>query len=266
MTGTTDQPRVLVVIPTLGRRLDYLQQTLQSIQSQSEPAQIVVVLPEGAAEARALATEMSAAIADDPGSMASAINLGVQKALPSVSYVNWIGDDDLLAPESLRTAVDALDARPEAVAAFGYCDYIDPQGAKLWTSRAGRIAPWLMTWGPDLVPQPGMLIKLSAWRNTPGLQDTLHFALDLDLLLSLRKQGPFVRVPRTLASFRWHPDSLTVSNRTASLDESLAVKAHHATSGQRVLIRLLDPMVRFATRLAAQRLNKRATRTMTASN
>ncbi len=266
MTGTTDQPRVLVVVPTLGQRLDYLRQTLQSIQGQSELAQIVVVLPDSAAKARALAAEMSVATADDPGSMASAINLGVQLALPSVKYVNWIGDDDLLAPESLRAAVDALDAKPEAVAAFGYCDYIDPHGSKLWTSRAGRIAPWLMTWGPDLVPQPGMLMRLAAWHRTPGLKDNLHYALDLDLLLGLRKQGPFVRVPRTLASFRWHPDSLTVSNRTASLDESLAVKAHHATSGQRALIRLLDPMVRFATRLAAQRLNKRATRTMTAPN
>lgn len=266
MTGTTDQPRVLVVIPTLGRRLDYLRQTLQSIRSQSEPAQIVVVLPENAIEARALASKMSVTVVDDPGSMASAINLGVQRASPSIRYVNWIGDDDLLAPESLRATVDVLDSRPEAVAAFGYCDYIDPAGAKLWTSRAGRIAPWLMTWGPDLVPQPGMLIRLSAWRKTHGLQDALHYALDLDLLLSLRKQGPFARIPATLASFRWHPDSLTVSNRTASLDESLAVKAHHATSGQRVFIQLLDPLVRFATRLAAERLNKRATHATATSN
>ena len=250
--------RVLIVIPTLGERVDYLRQTLASIFDQDLPAAVVVVLPDKAEEAAAVARQSGAKVLSDPGSMTLAINAGMAQADSEVDYVNWIGDDDLLEPGALQAAVDALDRAPEAVAAYGYCRYIDPDGRSLWISKAGRIAPWLMTWGPDLVPQPGMLIRAAAWREVGGLDTRLNFALDLDLLLKLRKQGDFICVPQTLSSFRWHPDSLTVSNRTASLDESEVVKRRHATSTQAFMITCLDPLVRLATRLAAKRLNRRA--------
>lgn len=257
-----DSARVLIVIPTLGRRVEYLRQTLASIQGQRVSTQVVAVMPAGANEARELAQGSGAAVADDPGSMSAAINLGATLAGPAVDYVNWLGDDDLLAPGAMQAAVDALDDRRDAVAAYGQCQYIDPAGRDLWVSKAGRIAPWLMTWGPDLVPQPGMLIRLEAWRKVGGLDPALRFAMDLDLLLRLRELGPFVSLPRILASFRWHPESLTVANRTASLDESELVKRRHATGVRRWLIGAVDPGVRVATRVAADRVNRRAARLM----
>lgn len=252
--------RVLIVIPTLGRRVEYLRETLASIKAQELPAQVVAVIPAGATEARTVARDFDAEIADDPGSMSGAINLGMTLSAPRVDYVNWLGDDDLLAPGSLRRTVECLDARQDAVVAYGHCQYIDPLGRPLWVSRAGRIAPWLMTWGPDLVPQPGMLIRRRAWRAAGGLDPTLHYAMDLDLLLKLRRLGSFVGIPQVLASFRWHPTSLTVANRTASLDESERVKLRHVTGARSWLVATLDPGVRAATRLAANRVNRRAAR------
>ena len=250
--------RVLIVIPTLGERVAYLRQTLASVLDQKIPISVVVVIPPKAEMAAEVARQAGAQVLPDPGSMTLAINAGIAEADSNIDYVNWIGDDDLPEPGSIQATVSALDNAPAAVAAFGHCRYIDPDSRSLWISKAGRIAPWLMTWGPDLVPQPGMLIRASAWREAGGLDTRLKYALDLDLLLKLRKQGDFICVPQTLSSFRWHPDSLTVSNRTASLDESEAVKRRHASPHQAFMITCLDPLVRLATRLAAKRLNRRA--------
>ncbi|MDI1290438.1 MAG: glycosyltransferase, partial [bacterium] len=89
---------VLIVVPTLGSRLDFLDQTLTSIRDQSVTSDVIVVTPHDRREARDIAERHGARVLDDPGSLPAAINLGVNAADASHQFVNWIGDDDLLAP------------------------------------------------------------------------------------------------------------------------------------------------------------------------
>jgi GT2 family glycosyltransferase len=251
--------RVLLVVPTLGRRVDLLRQTLASIRDQvPHRADVVIVCPPDAEEAVRLAAEFRARVVDDPGGMSAAINAGLAQAEPGHEYFNWIGDDDLLTPGSLAATMSALDSDPAAVAAFGYCTYADAANRVLFTSRAGVLAPWLMTWGPNLVPQPGALFRLAVVREVGGLDPTLRYAMDLDLLLRLRRRGAFVNTGRTLSFFRWHPTSTTVANRTASLDEAELVKRRYLSPAQRRLAPLWERPVRASTRLAARRVNRLA--------
>jgi GT2 family glycosyltransferase len=252
-----EQARVLIVIPTLGLRPELFSLTLQSILDQpAEPADIVVVLPADASAVREMATAVGAQLLDDPGSMSAAINAGFSLAGPQHLYANWIGDDDLLAPDALAAAAKALDADSTAVVAFGHCDYIDSDGGLLFTSKAGRLAPWLMTWGPDLVPQPGALFRLTAVRDVGLLDPSLRYAMDLDLLLRLRKRGRFVNTGKVLSSFRWHSSSTTVANRTPSLEEAEQVKRRYLSPLQRRLAPVWERPVRLATRLAARRVGR----------
>ena len=250
-------PRVLIVIPTLGRRPELFSLTLASVLNQgSEPADVVVVLPRQATVVRELASAAGAQLVDDPGSMSAAINAGFALAEPHHVYANWIGDDDLLAPGALALAASALDADARAVVAFGYCDYIDGDGRRLFTSRAGRLAPWLMTWGPDLVPQPGALFRLSAVREVGLIDPTLSYAMDLDLLLRLRRTGRFVNTRTVLSSFRWHALSTTVANRNPSLNEAEMVKRRYLSPLQVRVAPVWERPVRLATRLAARRVGR----------
>lgn len=251
-------PAVLIVVPTLGERPHFLEQTLASIAGQDSPADIAVVTPPTATHAREVAARHGAVVIDDPGSLPAAVNAGVAVAQPHHAFVNWIGDDDLLAPGSLTATVGALSSVPGRVLAYGACSYIDDEGRLLWTSQAGRWAQRILSWGPDLIPQPGMLVRRSAWDAVGGVDDTLRFAFDLDLLLKLRSQGSFVDVGRIVSSFRWHPDSLTVSDRTASLDESEAVKRRYLSSGARAMSWTWEGPVRLATRMAAREVTRRA--------
>lgn len=247
---------MLVVVPTLGQRVDLLRDSLQSIVDQAPWApDITMVCPSTSTEALKLAADFGASVADDPGGLSAAVNVGWALAKPHHEYVAWLGDDDLLRPGSLETTIGALDARPDAVVAFGYCDYIDDADRVLFTSRAGRLAPWLMTWGPDLVPQPGTLFRLSAVRKAGGCDESLRYAMDLNLLLHLRKQGRFVNTRRTLAAFRWHKTSITVANRTASLDEAEMVKRRHLSRPASIIAPIWEKPVRAATRLAVRRVN-----------
>ena len=44
--------------------------------------------------------------------------------------------------------------------------------------------------------------------------------MDLDAFLKLRRRGRFVWTRETVSAFRWHAESLTVSDRSASSRES----------------------------------------------
>lgn len=253
------EPRILLVVPTLGTRPDYLGRCLTSIGQQDVSADIVIVAPDST-EIHEIAGRFGASHLADPGSQSSAINLGVASAKAHHEFVNWICDDDLLEPGSLRATTAALDADPHAVVAYGACRYIDENDSELWISRAGPWANRILKWGPDLIPQPGMLVRTNAWHKAGGLDETLRFAFDLDLLLKLQQQGALIDVGQVVSSFRWHADSLTVGDRTASLDESERVKRRALCPRARKLAWIWEKPVRGATRLAAAEVVRRAKR------
>lgn len=251
---------LLVVLPTLGDRLEYLKHTLDSVAARREeiPLTLAVVSPPSAVEARALARSYGAVLVDDPKTgISAAINKGLE-VRRGERYYAWIGDDDVFLPGGLTLLKGMLDAAPDAVVAFGGCDYIDPDGRVIWTSAAGRLATFLLPWGPDLIPNPSAMIRLDALEKIGGFDETLRFAMDLEAFLALRDKGRFLSTRTAVSAFRWHPDSLTVSDRTGSSKESEMVKRRHLPSVLRPISILWDLPVRWASRLAASRVTARA--------
>jgi len=244
----------------LGTRQALLAECIESIAGQSVAATIVIVAPQGIAHVEQLAQRVGAVVIADPGGLALAINAGVAVAEPTHEFVNWLGDDDLLEPGALAATVAMLDSHPQSVVAYGACRYIDDSGAELWISKAGSWAPRILKWGPDLIPQPGMLVRRSAWVQVGGLDPSFKFAFDLDLLLKLATHGSFVDVGRVVSSFRWHADSLTVGDRTTSLKESETARRRALGPAARRAAWLWERPVRWATRAAAWELHRRADR------
>lgn len=254
--------RVLVVIPTLGTRIEYLEACLSSIRQQAIPIDVVLVGPQDAPQLTSIVDRWGVARIDDPGGLAAAINAGVAWGGDRYEYINWLGDDDALEPHTVHLVEGALDDDSSAVLAYGACRYVDPEGRELWISRAGRWAPRILKWGPDLIPQPGMLVRSDAWRTVGGLDESFRFAFDLDLLLKLQRVGTFVNVDEVVSEFRWHGDSLTVSDRTTSLHESEIARRRALSPVARKLSWAWERPVRIATRMAAWEVSRRARNAM----
>lgn len=253
-------PGILVVLPTLGDRLEFLRQTLDSVAAQRAEVDLtlVVVSPPSAQEARAIAQTYGAVLVDDPrAGISAAINRGLT-ARSSERYYAWIGDDDLFLPGGLALLQRLLEADRGAVVAYGGCAYVDGNGRTVWTSAAGRLATFLLPWGPDLIPNPAALIRLDALEAIGGFDEGLRFAMDLEAFLSLRRHGSFKASRTLVAAFRWHPDSLTVANRRDSSRESESVKRRHLIRPLRPLAVLWDVPVRWASGYAASRVTARA--------
>lgn len=256
----------LIVVPTLGQRPELLAESLSSIASQDVPdVDVVIVAPPGRG-VEETTERFGARFVEDPGSggLSGALNAGLGAARPGTRYFSWLGDDDLLAPGSLRSTIGTLDDDPGAVLVYGWCDYIDAHGTVVFHSRAGRIAAAIVGWGPNLVPQPGCLMRYEDVVAVGGLDETVRLAMDLDLFLRLRRRGRFVSVPRTLASFRWHDDSATVRAESVSMEESDQLRMRYMRPWAAAAYRVLRWPGRLALWLAKRRVDRNAARAVRA--
>lgn len=253
-------PSVLVILPTLGDRLETLKLTLESIDAQRADVDVTLALvaPTRASDARALAATHGALIVDDPGTgISEAINAGL-RARSGETYYAWMGDDDLFRQGALKTLSAMLEARPDCVLAYGACDYIDPEARVVAVSKPGKMARWLLPGGPGLIPHAGIMVRLDALEAIGGFDQSLKYAMDLDAFLTLRSHGAFASTGTVVSAFRWHPDSLTVANRNASSREAMSVKVKHLPAPLRPVSVIWNYPVAWASSVAAKLLNRRA--------
>lgn len=253
---------VMVVLPTLGKRLLHLGLALESCSTlgKSISLTLCVVAPAEATEARKMSVAHGAQIVEDPGTgMADAINAALSTRRSEKYYV-WLGDDDVLVGSGIASLVAALDADETAVVAHGHCEYIDTEGTTIAINRAGKFAQFLLAWGPNLIAHPGTVVSMDALEKVGGFSPGLLYALDLDVFLRLRKIGRFVAVPAVASRFRWHPGSLTVADRKASSREAMSVKARHLPGWLRWMSPLWHWPIAWLSALAAQRVNTLASR------
>jgi hypothetical protein len=252
------------VVPTLGRRPDYLIQCLESIKnggSGENKAFVVLVAPRDFDFTEYLSSGLAHAFVEDSGlGLPAAINEGFDSMPESIEYINWLGDDDLLSVGSLDVAVSHLEKDTKCVLVFGGCNYIDPHGKILWTNSSGSWAVPLLRFGPDLIPQPGALFRRTDFVAVGGLDSRYSWAFDFDLLIKLSKVGGLGFVNEVLSSFRWHPSSLSVEFRRKSVNEASTVRVSHLPAFLKPFSFLWEFPVRQATLIAGSRVTRKATR------
>ena len=226
-----------IVIPTLGMRLDYLQETIRSLPSPTSGMQVVLVAPEEKHPSLTLLfSGHSVTLVRDLGKgLANAINQGVM-ALPSkCTFVAWIGDDDMLNEDVLPLSLKVLRTNDDYVATFGDIELIDREGRLFKTFRTSQGATKSIFFAPNKVPQPGSIVRRSAFNRIGGLDEEFRFSFDSDMFMRLSKIGKIHHIPLLVAKFRWHPDSLSAGQSGRSIREASQARLKNLPFYLRVL-------------------------------
>lgn len=243
-----------IVVPTLGQRNNFLKDAIFSIKASSN-VYICVVCPD-VADLGSLADLIDQRVTDPSEGLASAINYAFSKLPSEIELINWLGDDDFLEPQALDVARSALIHDAGVSAVFGRCAYVDDSGSELFVNRSGRWAIPLLHFGPDLIPQPGMLFRRSAFNLVGGLNPKYQLAFDLDLILKLKTIGKIKYLNKKVANFRWHPDSLSVGQREQSVSEASMVRVSHLPKNAKPFAQLWEFPVKFATLITGKYLSR----------
>jgi glycosyltransferase involved in cell wall biosynthesis len=215
---------VLVVVPTRGERLSYLELSVRSLLAQTLQPRILVITGGQPEPLRARWADLPGikVVAQQTKGLSRAINEAWEIDGWTSEFTAWLGDDDALPPWSLSEAVGVLDAHPTASAVHGPCLVVDGTGAPVRVYRNGRWASWLAGYGVNLLPQPGSLFRSRAVEAVGGLDTELRLAMDVDLFIRLRAQGPIVSARRQLGVFREHADGLSTAHDAGARQESTA--------------------------------------------
>lgn len=220
-------PLVTVVTPTLNRGR-FLEETLRSVLLQGYPNLEYVVQDglssDGSVEIlRRYESWLQWESAPDRG-QADALRRGFQRAAGSL--IAWINADDMLLPGAIAEAATQHAADPDAVVvgavwhhdeASGFEELIQPYGLSL----EGLVGYWA---GRSRFQQPGSFFPRRIYEACGGIDSSLEYAMDFDLLCRMLAAGSHVRVlDRPLARFRLHAASKSVTHATRMALETSTV-------------------------------------------
>lgn len=226
---------VAIIVPTLGNRDKYLKTVLQSVRSAGD-VHLVIVAPESVLSSRLLQEIPPDQFVLDPKEgLVAALNTAILELPREIKYLNWLGDDDLLAPESILKSHKILEKEAEAAFTYGSCKYINDNGSLIGVNKSGAWATKLIRFGPDLIPQPGALIRKSKLEEIGYLDKRYTHAFDMDMFIKLLKVGKGHYTGEWMASFRWHSESLSVQTRKRSVYEASKIRRENLPFMIRIL-------------------------------
>jgi glycosyltransferase involved in cell wall biosynthesis len=252
--------KIGIVIPTLGINETLLRTCLSSIRFQEDQVEVIVVVVSENQLIKNLSKEFNFKYIVRPKQgIFSAINDGVSTISKDIDYFCFLGDDDYLFPNALKALIDEASKNPVDVI-YGKTVYVGDSGEHLQINPAFRFAPKILHALPNLIPNPGTLIKVATWERMGGYRGDLLFAGDLDLWLKISKVGEFSALKVPIAAFRFSKKTMTGGRRKEALKEASKVRVLNTPVKLRWLQKIWNPAltivgeILFSLNLRIQRL------------
>jgi GT2 family glycosyltransferase len=242
--------KVRVIVATLGQRIS-LERTLISIVRQEiESLEIKVVAPSEKIQniskmASGVGLRNFQIIADQKNGFSAAINQG-WSAHGNFDYYCWINDDDNLTDGSLFRSLKLLESDSSLKAVIGNLEYFREDINKVFKNRVNKFTFFISRVGPNIIPQPGSLIRRNVLGANPPLNENYRYAMDLDLWLRLLKTGKIGLIKESQAMMFWHSNSITVSNRQRASFEAFQIRCKNT---ENIFIKVLNLLCYFPTKL-----------------
>lgn len=209
-------PKVSVIIPTYNR-VDFVQEAIESVFSQSYRDFEIIVVDDGSTDdthnilATFIAEGLIQYIYQDNAGGGNARNTGIQAA--QGKYIALLDSDDLFLPKKLAKQIALLEKHGEA--GMVHCGFskFDDTGKDLGYRDPSRFSGWiypklLLEWSV-LISTSTVVIPASVLQEIGGFDDTT-WAADLDMWRRISRRYEILAVPDNLAMIRVHSGGMSV--------------------------------------------------------
>lgn len=217
-------PWLSVIIPTFnGER--FLAETLESIRSQNVSGLEVIAIDDGSSDRtleilQSFSQHLPLTILSEQHRGNWIVNTNLALLRASGEYVCFLHQDDFWLPDRVEKLKALSEEFPQAVLLLHGSQFVDTESRTLgpWRCPFGKhksllnpdyVFPRLIVQNFIAIPAP--IWKRDALSRVGPLDEKLWFTADWKLWLSLARIGPWAFIPETLASFRIHPDSQTIT-------------------------------------------------------
>lgn len=245
-----DGPLVSVITRTYNGRTMFLVQALQSLLNQTWPRLEIIVVQDGGESLRSVVEGMRryarpghelVFLATAGGGRSVAGNAGLASARGD--YLLFLDDDDLLFADHVETLTMALQADPEAAAAYAlamevmtdvdteheHYDELEPLTPVILRQ------PWdyRVLQDHNFIPIQGIVFRRTLYLERGGFDTRLEQLEDWNLWLRYGYRNRFIYIPRTTSLYRSPADRDVRAARAALLDEAYDTARNYARASCR---------------------------------
>ncbi|MCO6432103.1 MAG: glycosyltransferase [Deltaproteobacteria bacterium] len=229
------QPRITIVTPSFNQG-QYLEDTLVSVLNQNYPNLEYIVIDGGSSDnsvdiIRTYSHRLAWWTSEKDQGQSDALNKGFAKATGEI--FGWINSDDLLLPDALHRVALQYQKSPQHLVIGDTILFSSHPPFEILQRQFGvtfenMVMNWIgrrMTWC-----QPGTFFPAQAFRNVGGLDSSLRYVFDRDLMCRLLKDSAVAYVREPIAKFRLHGESKTVAESPRWVDEQILVTKRYSKS------------------------------------
>lgn len=211
---------VSTIIP-LYNRLDYIDETIQSVLTQSYDAIELIIVDDGSTDGsyervKEYADRGELILLTHEGRVnkgqAAAINVGLKKALGE--YIAILDSDDMFADDKIKRQVEHLENNPEIGLVYGMGHGVDAKGKYIYDIHSkDHIEPndpnTVLLDCYFLLPQ-NSLVRSSVYAEAGNFNEYYRSAQDHDMLIRIAEVTKLAFIPQLCFYYRRHGDSISV--------------------------------------------------------
>jgi glycosyltransferase involved in cell wall biosynthesis len=225
-------PRLSVVVPSFNQG-QFLRHTLESIFRQGYPGLEVLVVDGGSTDdsldvIRAYEPRLAFWRSQPDGGQAAAINEGVRRATGEL--VAWLNSDDFYLEGALAAVGAAYRRFPGRGLYIGNGLRFDEATgeSRIFCPRHLALNRNALIRGVDYVLQPAVFFSRQAWNEAGGLDETLRYCMDWDVIVRIAARHEAVLVNECLAASREHDLTKTSTGDLPRAEEIARMITRHA--------------------------------------
>lgn len=234
MAATAGLPRISIVVPSYNQG-QYLPEALDSIFRQDYPAAEVIVVDGGSTDDSVAVIHRYAGRlkfwrSERDGGQSAAVNEGMKHATGEV--VAWLNSDDYYWGDCLWTVADARRRFPDHGLYVGNGFRYDEAARSYRPFQRRHLAlnREALVHGLDYVLQPATFFAREAWGEVGGLDPSLRYGLDWDVVIRIARRHPAVLINEFLAVSREYDQTKTRSGKLERALELCCLARRHGGS------------------------------------
>ena len=223
-------PRISVVTPSYNQGR-FLEQTIRSVLLQGYPNLEYIVVDGGSTDGsveiiRRYEKSLAWWVSEPDRGQSHAINKGFARATGEI--LAWLNSDDYYLPGVLATVARAWRDSNRPAALVGRGMSVTEDGVPIHTSPAKELTFDAIVWWCDrCLFQSSCFFPAQAYRAVGGVDEQLHYAMDMDLWLKLIKVVPFRHVDGVLSAAHRHSHMKTYDMSKQFFLEMVQVQIRH---------------------------------------
>ena len=210
-----DAQPLVSIITAAYNRASYLDETIQSVLTQDYLRIEYIVLDDGSTDntREVLKKYNGQIIWESHPNMGETRTINKGLGMAHGDIIAIVNSDDPLLPSAVNTAVAFMQGQPDILVAYPDWNYIGPDSKVRSRVELPEYEYMYMLRRHFCTPGPGAFIRRRAI-ELAGMRDPdFKYAADFEYWLRLGLYGKFAHIPKTLATFRVHPDSASVSSK-----------------------------------------------------